>query len=241
MGGKFMMSAYYLRSAAATASDQGGALRTSIRLKLLLTLTASTFALTLPATANAQESAAPETATGAANGLEEIVVTARKRAENLLDVPVAVSAVSASEIEATGVKSITEIADYTPGLTSQGQGAGGIPDRSATRLVFRGLSTSFGTVFINGAPYTGNNSPDITDLERFEVLTGPQSVYFGRSTFSGAINFVTKKPSNEYAGRVSAEAGTDNLYELRGTIEGPLIRDTLTARLSVRHYEFTAE
>src|SRR5690606_34293334 len=194
--------------------------------------------LALPANVQAQEDAAAEIATGSSEGLQEIVVTARKRAENLLDVPVAVSAVSASEIEATGVKSITEIADYTPGLTSQGQGAGGLPDRSASRLVFRGLSTSFGTVFINGAPYTGNNSPDITDLERFEVLTGPQSVYFGRSTFSGAINFVTEKPSNDYAARVSAEAGTDNFYELRGTIEGPLIRDVLTARVSARHYEF---
>lgn len=200
--------------------------------------TASIAALALPATVHAQEGAAGATAAGPVEGLEEIVVTARKRAENLLDVPVAVSAVSASKIEATGVKSITEIADYTPSLTSQGQGAGGLPDRSASRLVFRGLSTSFGTVFINGAPYTGNNSPDITDLERFEVLTGPQSVYFGRSTFSGAVNFVTKKPSNDFAGRASVEAGTDDFYELRGSIEGPIIRDVLTARLSVRHYEF---
>lgn len=237
-----MMSAYYLRGAGTAAIDQGDASRTSahpkVRSKCTLILTASTLALALPATAYGQEDAVAETVSNSSEGLEEIVVTARKRAENLLDVPVAVSAVSAGEIAATGVKSITEIADYTPGLTSQGQGAGGLPDRSASRLVFRGLSTSFGTIFINGAPYTGNNSPDITDLERFEVLTGPQSVYFGRSTFSGAINFVTKKPSNEYAGRVSAEAGTDNLYELRGSIEGPLIRDVLTARLSVRHYEF---
>ncbi len=232
------MFAYCSRAAATTALDRGDAPKRPVRPQWILVLTTSAMALALPATAQAQDGAAADTATRPAEGFEEIIVTARKRAENLLDVPVAVSAVSASEIEATGVRSITEIADYTPGLTSQGQGAGGLPDRSASRLVFRGLSTSFGTIFINGAPYTGNNSPDITDLERFEVLTGPQSVYFGRSTFSGAINFVTKKPSNDYAGRVSAEAGTDNLYELRGTVEGPLIRDILTARLSVRHYEF---
>lgn len=174
----------------------------------------------------------------AAGGLEVVVVTARKRAENLLDVPIAVSALSASEIAATGAQSITEISSFMPGLTSQGQGAGGLPDRSANRLVFRGLSTSFGSIFINGAPYTGNNSPDIADLERFEVLTGPQSVYFGRSTFSGAINFVTKAPANELEARASAEAGTDDLYELRGVLEGPLISDVLTARVSVRHHEF---
>lgn len=232
------MSAFTFRRADTTTAMRTAMSAAPRRDRLVYRLACSALALAAPAAASAQDVAAAEATDDAANGLEEIIVTARKRAENLLDVPVAVSAVSAGEIEATGVKSIAEIADYTPGLTSQGQGAGGLPDRSATRLVFRGLSTSFGTIFINGAPYTGNNSPDITDLERFEVLTGPQSVYFGRSTFSGAINFVTKKPSNEFAARVSAEAGTDNLYELRGTVEGPLIRDALTARLSVRHYEF---
>lgn len=198
--------------------------------------TALALALTASGTAWAQDGA--NAGGGETLALEEVVVTARKRAENLLDVPVAVSSMSSDTIAATGVKSITEISQFTPGLTSQGQGAGGLPDRSANRLVFRGLSTSFGTIFINGAPYTGNNSPDVTDLERFEVLTGPQSVYFGRSTFSGAINLVTRRPSNDFDGRATAEVGTDGLYELRGVVEGPLFRDVVTARLSLRHYEF---
>jgi len=212
--------------------------RKPTRRNLHLGSTALALALTVSGPAWAQDGAAGGAQAAAPLALEEIVVTARKRTENLLDVPVAVSAMSSDKIAATGVKSITEMSQFTPGLTSQGQGAGGLPDRSANRLVFRGLSTSFGTIFINGAPYTGNNSPDVTDLERFEVLTGPQSVYFGRSTFSGAINLVTRRPSNDYAGRVSAEAGSDDFYELRGVVEGPLVRDLLTARVSVRHYEF---
>jgi iron complex outermembrane recepter protein len=213
-----------------------------VRRNLFLGVAASALTLAFCSTASAQDTVSTaseeQSKSSPRDGLEEIVVTARKRSENLLDVPVAVSAVSSSEIAATGVKNIAEIANFTPGLTSQGQGAGGLPDRSANRLVFRGLSTSFGSIFINGAPYTANNSPDVTDLERFEVLTGPQSVYFGRSTFSGAVNFVTKTPSNDYEAQASAEAGTDNFYELRGSVEGPLISDVLTARVSVRHYEF---
>ncbi|QIB64901.1 TonB-dependent receptor [Kineobactrum salinum] len=171
-------------------------------------------------------------------GIEEIIVTARKRTENLLDIPVAVSVLSEGKIAATGVRDITEISDFTPGLTSQGQGAGGLPDRSANRLVFRGLSTSFGSVFINGAPYTADNSPDVTDLERVEVLTGPQSVYFGRATFSGALNFVTKPPSDEFQARLSADVGTDDYNEFRGVVEGPVLDENLSVRLSVRHYDF---
>lgn len=168
-----------------------------------------------------------------------IVVTARRREENLLDVPVAVSALTSDAIAATGVKNITEISAFTPGLVSEPQGTGGLPDRSANRLIFRGLATSPGEIFINGAPYTGTNSPDVTDIARFEVLTGPQSVYFGRSTFAGAINYVTKAPEDYFSGRVSAEIGTDDLYEFRGTIEGPIIPDgILNARLSARHFEF---
>lgn len=219
-----------------TAAHRGTiAWRKIIRRNMLFCATFPALALTTSGNAGAQDAVSEA---GASSGLEVIVVTVRKREESLLDVPVAVSAVSSQKIQDTGVKSITEIADFTPGLTSQGQGAGGLPDRSANRLVFRGLSTSLGTIFINGAPYTANNSPDIGDLERFEVLTGPQSVYFGRSTFSGAVNLVTKTPSEELQARLSAEGGTDGLLDLRGIVEGALIPGVLTARLSVRHYEF---
>lgn len=167
----------------------------------------------------------------------DIVVTARKKEENLLTVPVAVSAMTSETLAATGVRNITEISHFTPGLISEPEGSGGLPDRSANRLVFRGLSTTLGTIFINGAPYTGTNSPDVTDIERFEVLTGPQSVYFGRSTFSGAVNYVTRKPSDEFHLSASAEASSYGTFEFRGSVEGPIIPGFLTARLSGRHYQ----
>ncbi len=223
------------QSIAAQYGSRTIARRKIARRNKILCATVSAIALTMSGNVLAQDET-PDA--GVSNGRDAIVVTARKREESLLEVPVAVSALSSQKIEATGVKSITEIADFTPGLTSQGQGAGGLPDRSANRLVFRGLSTSLGTMFINGAPYSADNSPDVGDLERFEVLTGPQSVYFGRSTFSGAVNLVTKTPSEELQARFIAEGGTDELLDLRGIVEGALIPDVLTARLSYRHYEF---
>jgi iron complex outermembrane receptor protein len=118
------------------------------------------------------------------------------------------------------------------------QGSGTTVDRGQSRLVFRGLSSSEGTVFIDGAPYAGSAAPDVTDLERLEVLSGPQSVYFGRSTFSGAVNYVTKTPGNEFAGRVSAEAYNYNGRDVTATVEGPLLGDRLTARVSARRFEY---
>lgn len=169
---------------------------------------------------------------------DAIVVTARRREENMMSVPIAVAVMSSAAIEATGANDLNDVAQFTPGLFIKPQGAGTSVDRSQARLVFRGLSTSEGPIFIDGAPFSGNGSPDVTDVERIEVLNGPQSVYFGRSTFSGAVNYVTKRPGNDFAGRVSAELTTYNGFDGRAMIEGPVIPDLLTFRVAVRHYSY---
>ncbi len=168
-----------------------------------------------------------------APGLEEVIVTARRREETAMKVPVAVSVMSSAAIEATRVADIDELSAFTPGLISAPQ-----IDRSQNRLVFRGLSTSFGQIFIDGAPYTGTNSPDLSEVQRVEVLGGPQSVYFGRATFAGAVNFVTRKPGNEFAGRAMAGATTYGGSELQLSLEGPVIPDVLGIRVSARNYQF---
>ncbi|GGD79509.1 TonB-dependent receptor [Croceicoccus mobilis] len=173
----------------------------------------------------------------ASNG--EIIVTARRREESILDVPIAVSAFNSEAIEDRGVKSINEIASFTPGLFAQTDASvsSGRNDRSSTRLTFRGLSVASGGIFINGAPYAGSGQPDLTDVSRLEVLKGPQAVYFGRSTYSGAVNYVTRDPSSTFGGSVSADIGTYGLLDVRASLEGPLIGDTLTARASIRKYK----
>ena len=82
---------------------------------------------------------------------DAIVVTARRREENMLTVPIAVSVMGSAAIEATGVNDLSEVAQFTPGLFIKPQGSGSTVDRSQARLVFRGLSTSEGPIFIDGA------------------------------------------------------------------------------------------
>lgn len=204
------------------------------------------------AAANAQQAptrvVAAETGSGAADDAAaveadnadsgEILVTARRREERLLDVPIAISVMSSQTIEATGVKNLNQLAEFTPGLFLKPQGSGSVIDRSLSRLVFRGLSTSEGPVFIDGAPFAGSGAPDVTDVDRIEVLNGPQSVYFGRSTFSGAVNYVTKAPGNRFRGRISAQATTYNGFDGRVMLETPIIEDVLSIRVSGRRYSY---
>ena len=188
----------------------------------------------LASAASAQEASAD----GSGANSSDILVTARRREERLLDVPIAVSVMSSAAIEATGVKNLNQLAEFTPGLFLKPQGAGSLIDRSLSRLVFRGLSTSEGPVFIDGAPFSGGTAPDVTDVERVEVLNGPQSVYFGRSTFSGAVNYVTKTPGNDFKGRVNVQATTFKGFDGRLMLEMPIIKDLLSMRVSGRRYSY---
>jgi len=168
--------------------------------------------------------------------LEEVTVTARRRDENLMQVPVSISALGAAEIENVGAKSMIELAQFTPGLHASVGGASR-GDRSSMRLTFRGLSVAAGLSFIDGAPYAGSRAPDVLDFERVEVLKGPQSAYFGRSTFAGAVNFVTKDPADTFKGRVRAELTNFDGSDTSLTLEGPL-SDNLGVRVNARHYTF---
>ena len=155
---------------------------------------------------------------------------------SLMQVPIAVSALTSEALESRGLKSIQEISEYTPGLFSQVQGNGRV-DRASRRLTFRGLSVNVGATFINGAPYSGTGAPDPTDVERVEVLKGPQSVYFGRSTFSGAVNYVTKEPSTEkFSGKVTGEIYSYNSIDASANVTGPIVSDKLGFRANVRRF-----
>ena len=164
--------------------------------------------------------------------LEEVVVTARRREENLMDVPMAITAVTSQQIEAAGIKDLNTLAQYTPGLFSQT----GVNNRVNRQLTFRGLSVATGQVFVDGAPYAGNGTPNLGNLERVEVLVGPQSVYFGRSTFTGAVNFVTKDPSPTFQGQVRAEYAKFGTTDDQLILEGPLVSEKLGIRVAARHY-----
>jgi iron complex outermembrane receptor protein len=172
-------------------------------------------------------------------GLEEVVVTARKREEKLLETPITVTAFSAAAIEANAIFDLNDIAAYTPGLSITNAGSSR-SDRSYQTLIIRGMTPSAGgnttTVFIDGAPISSGFVSGIDDVERVEVIKGPQSAYFGRETFAGAINLVTRLPSNDFRATIDALYGSDNWRDIRLSLEGPLVQDKVRARISLRDY-----
>ena len=172
--------------------------------------------------------------------IEEIIVTARKREESLQDIPVAVTAFSAAEIEAAGLRDVQDVAALTPGFNVAPLFGG---DQATP--VIRGLSTTIGEpnvgFFVDGV-YMGSRQTMTTLLgnfiERIEVAKGPQSALYGRNTFGGAINFVTRKPSGAFEGDVEATAGSDGKQALRATLGGPFGDSRLSYRVAAMSDEF---
>ena len=176
--------------------------------------------------------------------LEEIIVTARKREENLKEIPLSITAFSAKDIEKKGFKGLEDIAFASPGVQYSNQAAQ-IPGRYNSAIRFRGMyvnsetpSLQLGSLFIDGIYVLGGTqSIPVSDLERIEVIKGPQSAYFGRNTFGGAINYITKTPSTtEYKGKISASAATYEEYDVSADHEGPLVEDKLAYRIGTRLY-----
>lgn len=158
--------------------------------------------------------------------MEEIVVTARKREESLQDVPVAITAISGAELEARGYAQARDLFASTPGLyfsqTGQRQ------NDEQFYLTIRGVGSapvvepSVG-LFVDGIYITSLGwSSDFLDLERIEVLRGPQGALFGRNTEGGAVSIVTRKPDQTVRGRVMAEAAEFGSFKMSGATSGPL-------------------
>ena len=170
--------------------------------------------------------------------VEEIVVTARKREENILDVPLAITALSARDIENKGISEFKDIIAFTPGFHFAEHSVGRA-DRSNRILVIRGMHISqendhqqAATVFVDGAPMHGSVIAGLEDAERIEVVRGPQSAYFGRATLSGAVNYVTKTPGQESKSKIVAEVGKYGTTNLGFSTEGP-INDTTAYRIAI--------
>ncbi|MEO0996212.1 MAG: TonB-dependent receptor [Pseudomonadota bacterium] len=177
--------------------------------------------------------------------LEEIVVTARKREENLQEIPVAINAFTSEDILAGGLASLEDVSQLASGLYFFNQGQSQ-PGRYNTQLRFRGLNTaqfspSFetGALFIDGIyVLNGGTSLSLMDIERVEVIKGPQAALFGRGTFGGAVNFITKDPSlDEFSGVVDVSASERSTYDVNAYVEGPLFRDRLSGSFGFRYYD----
>ncbi|HZU64419.1 MAG TPA: TonB-dependent receptor [Novosphingobium sp.] len=192
------------------------------RYRLLLGAGAMALGLANPASAKA-DTTAQDHVKPADNQLGEIVVTAQKRKENLQVVPVAVSAISAEKIAKIGVSDARDLSGIAPNVTI----APGTTSNSAGVMSIRGISSgsseTFGLDAANGLYVDGiyiaraaEAGLDVADIERVEVLRGPQGTLFGRNTTGGAISFVSRKPSDTF--RLTAEVGYGNYNAWNGKI-----------------------
>jgi iron complex outermembrane receptor protein len=191
---------------------------------LLAVSTLGTAVLGLPAIAQQPQPA-----------IEEVVVTARQRTETLDRTPLSISAFTARALETRGIRDINDLATVTPGFTFIAPG--GVTNASP---IIRGQTQAGRTgdevnvaTFIDNVYVSGRTGVDVffNSLERIEVVRGPQSALYGRNSFAGAINYITKKPSEEFGAGVTATVGEHGQKGGGAYVTGPILADKLLFRL----------
>ncbi|MBL4802889.1 MAG: TonB-dependent receptor, partial [Emcibacter sp.] len=174
-------------------------------------------------------------------GIEEVVVTAQQREQNLQEVPISISAFTSDAIEKNMFSDVTEYITRTPNASFISNGA-----KSRRRISIRGITNSlpdsdairtstFG-FYVDGFNIAGSSiNPPIMDIERIEVLRGPQATYFGRNAIGGGISITSKKPENELSGSVMADYSSFNTWDLEGVINLPIVEDVFAARINGKY------
>jgi iron complex outermembrane receptor protein len=194
----------------------------------------------IPAAAMAQSDGEAQSAPAAeasSFGSGEIVVTAQRRAERLQDIPASISALDSAALAKTGVLDITNIAPRVPGFYAGGFGT------SRPQLYIRGIGTrqfdpgseSSVGVFVDES-YLGRTGAvlgGLKDVERVEVLKGPQGTLYGRNTIGGAINVLTKRPTDELSAEIEGSYGNYDYTDIFGAVSGPIAGDALKGRIAV--------
>ena len=207
----------------------------SVRSIFSLAVSVSVIALA-PAYGTRAQPAEPQASQADTSGLEEIVVTARRREEKLQSVPVSITAFSTADLQQKSVTSVQDLQYNVPSLSITGQnrddaeftlrGLSGGPVASGDRLT-QSVATYFDQVVTNQA------GPGVFyDLENVQVLKGPQGTLFGRNTTGGAVLFEPKKPVNDFEGYIQAQLGNYNDEEFEGVINVPIVSDKLLLRVS---------
>ena len=197
----------------------------------------------------AGQEAAPGNAGAEVSMLEEVIVTARRREESLQDIPASITAFTSEDILRNNIDDIKDYFSKTPNVSFTEAGTRG--ERS---ISIRGVSNIGGDVnalafymdefnIVNG-PQTGNTgntngsvNPQLIDVERIEVLRGPQGTYFGRNATGGAVNVTTKKPGPDFYGELNAGYGRLDTWEVSGIVNVPIAEDTLYFRTSAYYQE----
>ncbi|HTP39130.1 MAG TPA: TonB-dependent receptor [Steroidobacteraceae bacterium] len=209
----------------------------------LTVLSLSAFALALPATLRAADSDAPS---DTSDTLEEVLVTATKDSREIDKVPISISAYTQEMMDERGIQDINDIVAQTPGLDLGDQGSNGTGDRISIRGIDSNSGASTTGVYIDDTPLQSRSNPvnlagtvfpHVFDLERVEVLRGPQGTLFGAGAEGGVVRFITPQPSlnkesvyarDEFS---MTQSGTPS-YEAGAAWGGPLVDNTLGVRVS---------
>ena len=201
----------------------------AFRIRLMLGTAAG---LLLAGPALAQDTAGDDNAAA-----DEIIVTAQRRGEALSQVPMAVQAVTGETLKNLRVTDVRDLTAVAPSFTVS-QSYQGVPTYTLRGIGFNTInlsSTSTVGTYVDEVAYAYPimNTGPVMDLERVEVLKGPQGTLYGRNTTAGLINFITAKPTTSFEGSISADIGNYETYNIGGHISGPL-GDGISARLAFR-------
>lgn len=169
--------------------------------------------------------------------LEEVTVTAQRRVENVKDVPISVTVFDAAAIEQQNFQGVGSYFDQTPNVSFTSEGT-----RDRKELALRGISDqlspdnniregSFGFYIDDFNVAQGTSNPEIVDIDRIEVLRGPQGTYFGRNAVGGAINITTKQPTNDFFAEASSQYSSFNTVDSHAILNLPLIDNLLAVRI----------
>src|SRR5579872_6571497 len=196
----------------------------------------------------------PVKAAADSDGLQEIIVTAERREERLQDVPISVSAFSQEKLDAQGLRNIDDLARLSPGVafSRNGMAASSNYNDESSDINIRGIDSTAGTsttgIYIDDTPIQSrhlgfgavNAFPALFDLDRVEVLRGPQGTLFGAGAEGGAVRFISPQPGlTHYSGYLRSEASStragDPSYEIGAALGGPIVDNTLGFRVSASY------
>lgn len=160
-----------------------------------------------------------------AQALDEVIVTARRREENLQEVPIAITAFSAADLELRSIENLEDLQVLVPNVDIRGNGTSG---GNAGSLAIRGIPGV--SRYIDGVHLSGGEGSleNVVELERIEILRGPQGTYFGKNAIGGAIQYITQKPQKEFGARIKVTLGDFNRQDIVANVDIPLSDTVLT-------------
>jgi iron complex outermembrane receptor protein len=210
----------------------------SAKLNFVLLGAASLMALAMPAPVNAQQQTAQTAVSSSPEGLEEVVVTARRKEEKLQTVPISVTALSAVALKEHSVANLEALGNTVPSLTAYAE------SRDEEAIIMRGQSGSGAsaqgqepsvTEYFAQVPYPvgdGAGPGRFYDLENLQVLKGPQGTLFGRNSTGGALLFEPKRPTNDFEGYAQVSFGNYGYKEIEAAVNVPIVEDKLMVRVA---------